>query len=285
MLESLLNLKLAKDKPWVVAVWAFVISSIAVVFSDRIYHYVQIQGVSVNIAGIYAVLFTIMPSIYFVTILIKREENLEEDEIARHYEKGFFERHEKDIIVFLFYFLGLTISFAAWSLVLAPGFFQMQLSTICGINPSFCSSSGLTGGFTGLALGQTTFSSFMIYIINNLGVMAFAFIFSVAFGAGAIFIIVWNASILGVAIGSLSKTFMEIPFYGLSYLPWGLPEIAGYICAGLAGGILSAAIIRGHHKRGVFGVILFDSLKVLILAILLIILGAAIEAWLPALLA
>lgn len=285
MLESLLNLRLAKDKPWVVAVWAFIISSVAVLFSDRIYHYVNVQGVSVNIAGIYVVLITIIPSIYFVTILIKREEKLEEEEIARHYKKGFFERHDRDILIFLFYFLGLTVSFAAWSIILAPGFFQMQLSTICGINPSFCSSPGMAGSITGLAAGKAAFSSFMTYLVNNLGVMVFAFALSIVFGAGAIFIIVWNASILGVAIGSLSKTFMEIPFHGLSYLPWGLPEIAGYICAGLAGGIISAAIIRGHHRRGVFRVILFDSLKILILAILLIVLAAAIEAWLPVLLA
>lgn len=284
MLESLVKFRSAKEKPWIVAFWAFIISSVAVFFSTQIYSQVQVSGVSINISGIFAVLFTIIPSIYFVTLFIKSEERLEEEEIAKHYKKGFFERHERDILMFLFYFLGLTISFAVWSLVLEPSFFQIQLSTICGINPAFCSSPGLAGGITGIASGQTAFGSFFIYLTNNIQVMLFAFIFSIVFGAGAVFIIVWNASILGVVIGNLSKTLMEIPFYGLSYLPHGLPEIAGYICAGLAGGILSAAIIRGHHKRGVFRVVLFDSMKILILGIALIILGAAIEAWLPALL-
>ncbi len=283
MLESLINLRTVKDKTWITAVWAFIISSVAVFFSTQIYSQVQVSGVSISVSGLYAVFFTIIPSIYFVTILIKREERLEEEEIARHYRKGFFERHDKDILIFLFYFLGLTVSFAVWSLVLEPGFFQIQLSTICRINPAFCGSPGLAGNVTGLASGQAL-GSFLVYITNNIQVMLFAFIFSMVFGAGAVFIIVWNASILGVVIGNLSKTLYEIPFYGLSYLPHGLPEIAGYICAGLAGGILSAAIIRGHHKRGVFGTVVFDSIKILILGIFLIIAGAAIEAWLPILL-
>jgi len=285
MLESLVNLRSVKDRPWIVAFWAFIISTVAIFFANQIYSRIQVSGVSINISGLYAVFFTIIPSIYFVTLLIKSEERLEEEEIARHYKKGFFERHERDILIFLFYFLGLTISFAVWSSFLEPSFFQVQLSTICGINPAFCSSPGLAGGVTGLAAGQTAFGTFLVYVANNIQVMLFAFIFSIVFGAGAIFIIVWNASILGVVIGNLSKTIMEIPFYGLAYLPHGLPEIAGYVCAGLAGGILSAAIIRGHHKRGVFGMVLFDSMKILALGIILIILGAAIEAWLPALLA
>lgn len=285
MLESLVNFRSVKDRPWIVAFWAFIISTVAIFFANQIYSIVQVSGVSINISGLYAVFFTIIPSVYFVTLLIKSEEKLEEEEIARHYKKGFFERHERDILVFLFYFLGLTISFAVWSLILEPSFFQVQLSTICGINPAFCGSPGLAGGVTGLAAGQTPFGTFLVYITNNIQVMVFAFIFSIVFGAGAIFIIVWNASILGVVIGSLSKNIMEIPLYGLAYLPHGLPEIAGYVCAGLAGGILSAAIIRGHHKRGVFGMVLFDSMKILALGIILIILGAAIEAWLPVLLA
>lgn len=282
MLESFVNFRTAKERPWTVAVWAFIISTIAVFFSTQIYSHIQVSGVSVSMSGIFAVLFTILPSVYFLTLLVKREEKLEEEEIARHYRKGFFERHDKDIMIFMFYFLGLTLGFAVWSLVLTPNFFQIQLSTICSINPAICSSRGLGGGITGLASG-TAMGSFISYLTNNIQVMLFAFIFSIVFGAGAIFIIVWNASILGVAIGSLSETIMEIPLYGLSYLPHGIPEIAGYVCAGLAGGILSAAILRGHHRRGVFRTILLDSMKILILAVFLIIIGAVIEAWLPAL--
>lgn len=283
MLESLVNLKLVGKKPWLVGLWAFAISSIAILFSNQIYSQIRVSGISVNIAGIFAVLFTIIPSIYFVTLLIKSEERLEEKDIETHYKRGFLERHERDILILLFYFLGLTMSFAVWSLVLQPEFFTIQLSTICNINPGLCGELSATGSITGFA-GSQAAGNFLTYFTNNIQVMIFAFIFSIVFGAGAIFIIVWNASILGVAIGSLSKSIMEIPLYGLSYLPHGLPEIAGYICAGLAGGIISAAIIRGHHRRGVFRIILFDSIKILILGIALILVGALIEAWLPVLL-
>ncbi|MCK4714817.1 MAG: hypothetical protein KAT35_04525, partial [Candidatus Aenigmarchaeota archaeon] len=167
MLESLVNFRSVKDRPWIVAFWAFIISTVAIFFANQIYSLVQVSGVSINISGLYAVFFTIIPSVYFVTLLIKSEEKLEEEEIARHYKKGFFERHERDILIFLFYFLGLTISFAVWSLILEPLIFQVQLSTICGINPAFCSSPGLAGGVTGLVAGQAPFGAFLVYITNN----------------------------------------------------------------------------------------------------------------------
>ena len=109
--------------------------------------------------------------------------------------------------------------------------------------------------------------------------MFIAFIFSLIFGAGAVFIIAWNASVLGVYIGELSKHVWHIPIISLTFLPHGIPEIGGYIVAGLAGGILSAAILRKRNMEAIRYITL-DSVKLLLLGAALILIAAGIEVYL-----
>ena len=123
------------------------------------------------------------------------------------------------------------------------------------------------------------FGSFVKIVQNNLQVMLFAFVFSLVFGAGAVFIITWNASILGVAIARVAGHPLNIPVTALRYVPHGVPEIAAYLLAGLAGGILSAAVIREHDSR-VLKVIAMDSAKIMLLALALVIVAGAIEVYL-----
>jgi len=95
-----------------------------------------------------------------------------------------------------------------------------------------------------------------------------------------VFIIAWNASILGVYVGAkLSETVWHIPVVTLGFLPHGIPEIAGFVTAGLAGGLLSAAFIRNRDSH-LLRIIIFDSLKIMGIAVSLIFLAAAIEVYL-----
>jgi len=271
MLESLMSIDEIKEKPYLMFFWALIIGSIAVIISIQVAFQMSVAGISVNLSGLFAVIFSIIPSSYFITLLINREEEIEEEEIERHITKGLWARHEKDILILLFYFAGLTISFAVWTTILPVDFFQVQVSKI----------NEIRGIVTGRVIGYASnpFLNFMVILVNNLQVMFFAFLFSFIFGAGAVFILVWNASILGVYIGQLSKVLWQIPVVSLSFLPHGIPEIAGYVAAALAGGLVSAAILRKNKTR-VLKIVIIDSLKILLLAVGLIFLGAAIEAYL-----
>ncbi len=262
MLESLIDFKTINEKPYMTFIWAIIISSVAIIITSQISSTVYISNTAVQISGLFALTFTLLPSVYFVTLLIKKEELIEENALRAHYAKGFWERHEKDILILLFYFLGLTLSFAVWTMILPQDFFQIQTAEINRIH-------GLTGA-------AAQFSNFTRILTNNMQVMFFALIFSFIFGAGAVFIIVWNASILGVYIGQLSKSIWHIPVVSFSFLPHGIPEIGGYVAAGLAGGLLSAAIIRKADIKILKGVA-FDSMKIFILGAILIVIGAAIE--------
>ena len=271
MLESLISFKEITRRPYLMFAWAFAMGSIASLIGIQVSYRVIISSISFDPTGLFAVLFVILPSSYFITHLLKKEEMLEEEYIREHHERYFWVRHEKDIMVMMFFFLGLTFAFAFWSFAMPESLFQIQIAKINQIK-------GITSGVTGAAVDQAGMFSSILF--NNLQVMAFSFFFSFIFGAGMVFIIAWNASILGVYVGAkLSETVWHIPVVTLGFLPHGIPEIAGFVTAGLAGGLLSAAFIRNRDSH-MLRIIIFDSLKIMGIAVSLIFLAAAIEVYL-----
>jgi uncharacterized membrane protein SpoIIM required for sporulation len=256
MIESLLDFSKMEEKPYLTFIWAIIVSSVAILISSQVR---SLPGVDF---GFFAVLFTIIPSVYFFTLLIKREERIEEKRIKQK-KTSFWDRHEKDILILLFYFIGVTIAFSMWSFALPEDSFASQTGKINQIRG--------TGALTEPGM-------FNVIFMNNLQVMLIAFVFSLIFGAGAVFIIVWNASVLGVYIGQVSKFAWQIPIVSLTFLPHGIPEITGYIVSGLAGGLLSAAILR-KKDTNTLKYISFDSLKLLLFGVLIIAIAAAIEVY------
>ncbi len=128
---------------------------------------------------------------------------------------------------------------------------------------------------------------FFCILYNNLQVLLFVLIFSFIYGAGAIYVITWNASIVGVLIGvtteELAKNMgiheslaylLSLPMSFVRLIPHGIFEISGYLIGGLAGGMLSAALMRGHLKEKR---ILLDISGMILLSVVLIVIGAFIE--------
>ena len=274
MLENLLSLEEIRKDPLLMLVWALIIGTVGILVSLQVSYKIPGGAVDFDLTGLFAVIFVIIPSIPFITLLIQREEQMEEEAIEHHYSQKFWDKHGKDIMVLLFYFAGITLSFAIWSFMLPEGTFQVQIAKINDIRGL---GEVIEDGFTGLAADK--YGSFIAILLNNMQVMMFAFIFSFAFGAGAIFIIVWNAAILGVFIGELSKSLLDVPIVSLLFIPHGLPEIAGYLFAGVAGSIISAALIRKMPMR-TLEIIIIDAFKMLSIAALLILIAAGIEVYL-----
>jgi len=120
--------------------------------------------------------------------------------------------------------------------------------------------------------------------------------FVVYYGYGAIFILTWNASVLGVAIGNiirsglvdvasntgLDQIFSYVGLVSVGLLKYslhGIPEIAAYFVGALAGGIISFSIIRRDFKGKNFERIILDSADLLFIAIGLILASAVLEVW------
>ena len=135
---------------------------------------------------------------------------------------------------------------------------------------------------------------------NNLRVWAFCILFSFLYGAGAIFILTWNASIIGVAVGDVIREalkrlgeyghsnvlvnyFSVLPL-GMGYMVHGIPEVASYFLGALAGGIISSAVVCHHYRSSEFWRIIRDSFDLMVVSLLVLLLSAFFEVYIPPLL-
>ena len=117
----------------------------------------------------------------------------------------------------------------------------------------------------------------------------FVIIFSFLYGAGAIFILSWNASVLGTAIGNLirnsisslgggiSSYFHAIPLAIGTYLIHGTFEFIAYFLGAIAGGIISAAVARHSYDSPKFIEVILDSLDLIIFASITLIVAGILE--------
>ena len=160
--------------------------------------------------------------------------------------------------------------------------FNFQIKTFCAINnPShfdYCvEQHGIPVG-----TGQATGSDAVLGIFaNNIYVLIFTILFSLAFGAGAMFILVWNASVIAAAIGIFAKgSLSQLPLGLARYMIHGVPEIAAYFVGALAGGIISVAVIRKDLQGESTWAILQDSLLMIIISIFILVVAALMEVYL-----
>ena len=111
-------------------------------------------------------------------------------------------------------------------------------------------------------------------------VLLFTLIFSLILGAGAIFVLAWNASVIGAAIGIFTNyKLASLPLGLFRFFLHGLPEIASYFMVTLAGGIVSVAIINHEAGTEKFWEVLQDSLNLIISAIVVLFLAALLEVF------
>jgi len=186
--------------------------------------------------------------------------------------------HGKALSFFMFLFLGFVVSFALWYVFLPPdltqNLFQIQIKEIKQVQ-----NIEITGNAVSLI------NVFGSIFFNNLLVMIFALLFAFFYGVGAIFILTWNASVLGVAIGNFANInissgyFTSISSGLLRYSIHGIPEMLAYFTAGLAGSIISVAIIRHDFGSGKFKHILIDSLDMIFLSVFILFIAALLEVF------
>jgi len=124
---------------------------------------------------------------------------------------------------------------------------------------------------------------------NNVKVLLLAIFFSFFYGAGAIFILTWNASVIATAAGTFIRerlaTALGFGYFGiisvgiLKYMTHGIFEILAYFIGGLAGGIISVAVIRHEVNTLKFRRVIKDSIDLVIIAFVMLIIAALIEVF------
>ena len=283
MFEELINPKRAKRKPWEMFFIGLLWTSVSILVANFLFgnNFVFNKHISILV-----ITFTVMFSIPFMFYIIKLEEKKDE-EIKK--EKTLFKEHGKAISALMFLFLGFIVAFSVAYVVMPRSYvetnFGAQLQTFCSINMpndvDACVAGSLDISTRAIAPSFKEGMNRVASILsNNFYVLIFCILFSLLFGAGAIFILAWNASVIGAAIGIFARNnIAQLPLGFLRYMIHGLPEIGSYFIAALAGGIISVAVIKHEFKHEKFWHILEDSIDLIILAFLVLVLAAFMEVF------
>jgi len=279
MLESMINPKRAEKGPWKMFFIGMLYGSLSLI----LVHYL-FRGDSVlsKFSGLIVVLFCVMFSLPFMYFIIKNEE--QEDEEVR----GFWwvwKTHSDAIYAFLWLFLGFVIAFSFWNVIIQNSqLLNAQIETYCSINsPGNVADCVAKYSFTSKTVSSSISDPsvrFLSIIGNNFGVLILTLVFSLIFGAGAIFVLAWNASVISAAVGIFTKySIKDIPFGLLRYMIHGFPEIAAYFITALAGGMFGVGVMRHGLGDKKFVKVLVHVGLLLLVAIVILIIAALIEVY------
>lgn len=282
VLESIINPLKAEKSPWELFFIGILYSSVAILFSLWIFK---------QYSSLIMVFLTVVVSVPLMYSTMRLEERRDLDGKS---EKVLLKEHWKAIEFLMYLFLGFLVSFSLWYIVLPADLvqtmFSSQIDTISSINSKI----------TGMEITDMTslFMSgvFKSILFNNIKVLIFCILFAFFYGAGAIFILTWNASVISAAVGTFIRNnlanyanvigwkgaFIYLQVFSLGifrYMTHGVFEIAAYFVGGLAGGIISFGIINHDFRTKRFKYVMFDALSLLVIAVVVLFIAALIEVF------
>ena len=278
MLESLINPKRAEKGPWKMFFVGIVYASLSLL----LVHFLFSDEYFSKVSGLMVVLFCVMFSFPFIYYTIKNEEGEDEETTSL---MDVWKVHGDAISAFMWLFLGFVVAFSFWNIILQnSNLLNTQLEVYCSINSpenvEGCVSEYTFSGNAVSGYAISNLSKFLSIVGNNFGVMIFTLVFSLIFGAGAIFILAWNASVISAAIGIFVKgNVLEIPVGIFRYMIHGFPEIASYFIVALAGGMLGVEIIKNGFGSQKFTKVLANVIFMVLIAISILVIAALLEVF------
>jgi uncharacterized membrane protein SpoIIM required for sporulation len=280
MLESIINPKKIERGPVKMLFIGLVYASLSILLA---HFFFKSDPVLSRYSGILVVTFCVMFSLPFIYYLTKQEEK-EDEEVEGLL--GVWRVHRDALLALMFLFLGFVIAFSFWHVILGSDvLFNAQIETYCRINSpgnieQCVSRYSFEEGKLKITGGFASAGRFFGIFENNIYVMIFTLAFSLLFGAGAIFILAWNASVIAAAIGIISQyRLIDIPLAFCRYLPHGIPEIAAYFVTALAGGMFGFGILRHGFEDKTFLRVVENVIILLFVSVVLLILAAIIEVY------
>ncbi len=280
VLEALLNPAAAKKRPYE----TFLLGALYATMGMFLGYWV-FKGFS-SLIMVFLTTLAAVPLLYFTT---RGEEEVDKE---LNTEYAILKEHSKVILFLMFLFLGMTFSFSIFYMFLPSDMvstlFSSQSQTIDAIN------NHISGGYAQPDI-------FMRILLNNVRVLIFSILFSFLYGVGSIFILTWNSSVIATAIGNFGRknlatyadavgfeklnTYFNIVSFGfLRYALHGIPEILAYFVGGLAGGIISMAIVKHDLLTEKKDRIISDALELILLSIGILVFAALLEVYVTPLL-
>jgi len=271
VLESLMTPKDVRKNSWHLFFLGILFSSVGIIISLYVFP---------SNASLFSVFFTTLAATPLFIDLLKDEEILSIKLLEN--KQPIFKNNIDIISAFFFLFLGFTISSVLWFSFLPEesleAAFSEQINEISAMKIIASANIIENSGF------------FWSIVKNNLRVLFFCILFSIIYGAGAVLILSWNASILGTAVGIFVRekvagsqsmiidVLANIPLGLGQYMLHGTFELVAYFIASLIGGIISASIIRKSFSNNNFFKLFKNIIFLLIISIILIFIAGFIEA-------
>ena len=270
VLESLITPSEVRKNSWYLFFLGIIFSSVGILLSIYVFP---------SNASLFSIFLTTLAATPLFITLLKDEELLSINLIEK--KQPIFKNNIDIISAFFFLFLGFTISSILWFCFLPDWAFNMAFKE--QINEISAMQSIVSANFiNNTELLQTI-------VMNNLRVLFFCVLFSFIYGAGAVLILSWNASILGTAVGLFIRDKMtadssmvtvllsNLPFGLGQYMLHGTFELTAYFIGSLIGGVISASIIRRSFTNNNFFKLFKNILFLLFISIALIFVAGIIE--------
>ncbi len=253
VLERILDVRSGRKNPLLIFFLGVLVSIVSLFISYTVFK---------ENTGLFTVVILSLILVPFMNTMLAYEEKETEETGQR---ERFFKRHGDVILAYAALFVGMIFAMSMVFVVLpdtvVQNVFDQQIKEVK------------------LIQGRFTFGNqFLDIIANNISVLMLSFLFSFLIGTGAILILAWNASVLSAAIGLIAKSFggvRGIPIAVLTFIPHGSFEILAYFIGAIAGGLISAAVMR--KKSNNFWYIIKDSVGLLIISFVLLVIGALVE--------
>lgn len=289
VLEKIFQIRQVRKHPFLITAVAFLFVCVSVLLAVMAHQPPM---------GLFIVALVVMPAIpFFIRITIYEEKG---EEILGRFlsaippnklekaKKGVNVMYDQVIELYGYFFLGCVIGFAFTSSILPEDSSRLIFSDIRQLMASVV-------GISPQVLNINTPGFFSIFS-HNIKLMLIMLFFSLVYSIGAVFLLVLNAAVIGLfleaGIRAMLPSFQSFGmlsyplafFFGcaqgiLALLPHGILEFSAFFLASVAGGVLSVAIERkAYARKEIFRRIIIDVCRLLLLATLLLLLGAAIES-------
>ncbi len=221
-----------------------------------------------SLATVLLVTILLVPSLHHLIVI--------EEKIERTGSSHFWRRHRTIIKCYVGAFLGLLAGFFVLGFTNAQSLdYQITQLEQDHLRPEVISS------FTGQPYTPEITTAIALFS-HNVKFLLIGFILSIFYGAGAIFIVTYNASFFAAFVVELFNKFAAATQLSLIALTHMLPESTGYVLTAMAGASLSRALIHEKLAGQEFRNVLRNCVILIAFAIAFILLAAFIETYFTA---
>jgi len=208
-------------------------------------------------------------TIFLIPSSLKLINSLEKLD-AKDGVKKFFKNHGTLFKLYLCLFIGIFLCFIILSNV-DSSIFDYQTS-ILKMKGDISDNGRII-----MASSDFSLSKSLAITSQNIMVIVVAFLLSIFYGVGGLFLIILNASVFAAYVVTLlgvsSKTYSLVSLISIHMIP----EIFGFFIATLAGALISRAIFKEKLGSNEFQNVIRDSLILLFMSALIILIAGMLE--------